>query len=63
MPHCPPRGGGGGQSFFKGQVALFSGGVCVINAEGAFRLVLPGVNICLPFEEGILRSCIGGLVG
>ena len=35
--------------------------MCAIKAEGVCRLVLPGVRICSPFEEGVLHSSMGGL--
>ena len=31
------------------------GGGCAIKVEGVCRLGLPGVRMCLPFEEGILH--------
>ena len=42
---------------------FFGGGGCAIKAERVCWLVLPGVPTCAPFEEGILHSWIGGLIG
>ena len=41
---------------------LQGGGGGARKAEGVCRLILPGVRTCLPFEERILHSWIGGLV-
>ena len=60
----PRWGRGGPKVAAKGPRAGGEGGfgACAIKAEWVCRLVLPGVRTCSPFEEGILRVWIRGLV-